>query len=252
MSASPRASGFTFNYTWSKNIGDDGTFRYGYDLPGSVTTNGQSYKQNRIDRSQTTTNIPQNISFYGIYSSPFSSGKNFFVRNLLGGWQFSHIYTYTSGVPLVITSSACTNPNAGQCVPDLNPNYVGNGRKNGKYGVGETTAFAVQYLDPNAFIAPSNFGAGTTPITKISVGPRTAPYGLHAPSRYNLDIGLHRTFNLTPERVRFIFEANGLNITNHVTFNNLSSAWSPGSTSFGQFTGAGGNRDFQFAGRIRF
>jgi hypothetical protein len=41
---------YTVNYTWSKNMGDEGTYRSGYDLPpGSVSGSSQTYKQNRID-----------------------------------------------------------------------------------------------------------------------------------------------------------------------------------------------------------
>ena len=250
---------YTLNYTWSKNIGDDGTFRSGYDLPSSATSNGLAYHQNRIDRGETLTNIQHNASFYGVYQSPF--GKSGYMANnkvvsiLAGGWEFSHIYTYVSGTPLVVTYAGCTSPNLGQCMPDLNPNYSGNGRKNGNYGAGLTTGTlgSKQYLDPNAFVAPGLYGTATNSLNKIGTAPRTAPYGLHAPGKYNLDIGLHRTFNITPERVRFVFEANGLNITNHDIKTNIATAWSPGSTTFGTFTGATANpRDFQFAGRVRF
>ena len=46
---------FNVNYTYSKNIGDDGPFRTGFNIPSSaVSGGGQSWKQNRIDRSWTT------------------------------------------------------------------------------------------------------------------------------------------------------------------------------------------------------
>ena len=48
------AHGLTFNinYTYSKNIGDDGTFRSGFDIPAAVLSGGgQDWHQDRIDRS---------------------------------------------------------------------------------------------------------------------------------------------------------------------------------------------------------
>ena len=253
----------TVNYTWSKNLGDDGTFRSGYDLPAGATTNGVAYKANRIDRGETITNIPQNLSIFGVFESPFGKGgignDHLLVRQIAGGWQLSHIFTYTSGTPLVITNATCTtgSPLAGQCMPDLNPNYTGNGRKNGKYGNGVTATNigSQQYLDPNAFQAPATFsngctGSGCVLLNKIGTAPRTAPYGLHGPGRPNLDLSLRRTFNLSPERFRFVFEADCLNVANHPTLTNLNGV--VGSAGFGAFTGASGNRDFQFAGRVNF
>lgn len=181
---------YTLNYTWSKNLGDDGTYRSGYAIPAGATSNGLAYKANRIDRSQTVNNIPHNLSMYGVFQSPFGKnkmgGQHFLVRALAGDWQLSNIFTYNSGTPLVLTYATCTAPNAGQCMPDLNPNYVGTGRKNGHYGQGITAANigSSQYLDPAAFQAPGQYpnactGTNCVLLNKIGTAPRTAPYGIH-------------------------------------------------------------------------
>jgi len=250
---------YTANYTWSKNLGDDGTFRSGYDLPAGATSNGQAYKANRIDRGETITNVPHNVSVYGVYQSPFGKGKiggsSFLMRALAGGWQFSGIYTFTSGAPLVITYAGCTSPKLGQCQMDLNPNFKGkNPRINGRLGTGTTAANlgTIPYIDKDAFQLPGKFSAGANALNKIGTAPRTAPYGLHAPSKYNMDVSLRRTFNLSPERFRLVLEADGLNITNKSTFGNIAVAWSPTVTNLGSVQNATGNRDFQFAGRINF
>ncbi len=257
-----RGVSFTINYTWSKNIGDDGTFRSGFALPAGATSNGKAYSANSIERGETVTNIPQNISIYGVYESPFGKNgigrDNYLVRTLAGGWQLSNIYGYTSGAPLLFTYAGCTAPNEGQCMPDLNPNYAGDPHRNGKFGKGLTAAnlSGISYIDPAAFQAPNNFTpAGATaavasPISKIGTAPRTAPYGLHNQASYHLDLSLRRTFDLSPERFRLVVEADGLNITNHPVFGNINTA--VGSTTFGTVTSVTGNRDFQFAGRINF
>jgi hypothetical protein len=41
-------------------------------------------------------------------------------------------------------------------------------------------------------------------------------------------------------------------VWNHVTFGNPSSAWANNSSTFGTISSASGNRDWQFAGRIKF
>ncbi len=253
---------YTINYTWSRNIGDDGTFRSGYALPAGATSNGKAYAANRIERGVTQNDIPQSISIYGVYELPFGKhgfGRdNYLVRTIAGGWQLSDIYSYHSGTPLVFTYGGCTAPNEGQCMPDLTPGYGGSPRRNGKFGKGITAKnlTAVSYIDPAAFKAPNDFapqgaaGAVASPISKIGTAPRTAPYGLRNQASYNLDISLRRTFDLTPNRVRLVLEADGLNITNHPVFGNINTA--VGSTTFGTVRSVRGNRDFQFAGRINF
>jgi hypothetical protein len=257
---------YTANYTWSRNIGDDGTFRSGYALPSGATSNGQAYKMNRIERTLTLTNIPQHIAIYGVYELPFGKGHlggdNALVRVLASGWQFSSIYTYTSGTPLAITYGGCTSVLTGQCEPDMNPSFSGSARINGKYGKGITAAHltAIQYIDPNAFAAPSKFGTAANSLSKIGTAPRTAAYNLANPNSWNIDASIRRTINITPERLKLVLEADGLNVANHPTFNNISTAWAPGSTTFGTVGGAGGpgggstggNRDFQFAGKLTF
>lgn len=260
-----RGNSFEVNYTWSKNMGDDGTFRYGYDLPASVTSNGIAYKQNRIDRSITGTDIPQNIAIFGVMQSPFGrnglAADNRFVRLIAGGWMASGIFTYDTGTPLIVTYAGCTSlrtPN-GQCEPDLNPAYTGNPRIGGKFGAGITAANlrAKSYIDATAFQPPNKFAlpgtaVQTTAISKIGDVPRTAPYGLRNPIRVNGDLQVSRSFNLSPERFKAIFEVDCLNVANHPTFGNINTAYAPGSTTFGTVGSASGNRDFQLGGRFTF
>jgi hypothetical protein len=256
---------YTLNYTYSKNLGDDNTFRSGFNIPGAAMSNGVAYHQGRADRSYTTVAAPQNLAAYGVYKLPFGKGAiggdNFFVRTLAGGWQFSSIFTYGSGVPLAVTYAGCNSPGQGQCMPDLNPNFSGSARKNGSWGKGMTAANlgaapsngGTQYIDSNAFSVPNNYGttaAGQTAVTKIGDAPRTAPYQLWNPDTYELDASVRRSFNLTPERVKLIFEVDCLNVPNKNTFGGIATAW--GSTNFGSVGSASGKRDFQFAGHINF
>jgi hypothetical protein len=250
---------YTLNYTYSKNLGDDNTFRSGFDIPAAASSNGVAYHQGRADRSYTTVAAPQNLAAYGVYKLPFGKGAiggdNFFVRTLAGGWQFSSIFTYGSGVPLAVTYAGCNSPGQGQCMPDLNPNFSGSARTNGSWGKGVTAKAlsSINYIDSNAFSVPNNYGttvAGQAPINKIGDAPRTAPYQLWNPSTYELDASVRRSFNLTPERVKFIFEVDCLNVPNKNTFGGIATAW--GSSNFGSVGSASGKRDFQFAGHINF
>jgi hypothetical protein len=250
---------YTLNYTFSKNLGDDNTFRTGFDTPAAATSNGIGYKQGRGDRGYTTVSVPQSLSIYGVYQLPFGQNgvgaDHLLVRAFAGGWQFSSIFTYGSGAPLAVTYAGCTAPLQGQCMPDLSSSFSGSARINGSWGKGITAANlgAIQYISPTAFTAPNNFATtGPTPISKIGDAPRTRPLNLVSPSKYNLDASIRRTFNVTPERLRFIFEVDCLNVSNKVTFGGISQTWGPGSTTFGTVGSASGNRDFQLAGRLNF
>jgi hypothetical protein len=119
----------------------------------------------------------------------------------------------------------------------------------------------VSYINPNAFKAPATFTntgiAAANQITMIGNAPRTAPYGLRQPYFWQDDVSLRRSFNITPNRLKFIAEFDCLNVANHATLTNLTAAWGAPNTAtgnaFGTLTGAQANqRDFQFAGRVTF
>ena len=267
---------FNVNYTYSKNIGDDGTFRSGFPIPaGAIDGGGKSWKADRIDRSWTTVSIPEIVNAYGVYKLPFGrkgqlGGNNLVTRGLLGGWQLSGVYTYSSGTPVVVTWSSggnCANaaPNAGQCMPSLNPAFLGqNARKNGSYGSGPngfnacnigvgSGCTAISYVNVNAFQAPGDLStvAGTHQYL-IGNAPRTAAYSLRNPGTENVNASLRRSIPL-PHETAFVFEADCTNVWNKVTFGGPSGGWGAGSATFGQVTSASGSpRDWQFAGHITF
>jgi hypothetical protein len=251
---------YTLNYTYSKNIGDDGTFRSGFDLPsGAVSGGGQNWKQNRIDRSWSANSVPQNIAAYGVWKVPFGKGHmgndSFLVRNFAGGWMMSGIFRYSSGAPLAITSTGCRSE-VGTCMPDLNPNFSGTARLNGSYGRKNTASNATtQYLNSAAFQQPTNVGTAASPVYLVGTAPRTRALNLNSPGSYDLDMGVKRSFDLGSERFKFIFEANCLNVTNahSIATNGINTAWTPGSTTFGRITGyTATSRDFQLAGHVNF
>ena len=177
------------NYSYSKNIDDAGTARSGWALPASATLAGHAWSQNRIDRSLSLNSQPENLSIYGVYSLPFGKGKiggdHMLVRALFGGWDFSNIFQYSSGVPLAIVST-CVSPQSigqGTCMPDINPNFRGQVRINGGWGKGVTAATlgTMKYMTAN----PGNSTttqlagtAGTSGRTWLDRRKRTAPHSL--------------------------------------------------------------------------
>ena len=272
---------FNVNYTFSKNIGDDGSFRSGFNIPaGAVSNSTKAWRQDRIDRSLTVISIPNSLHAFGVYQLPFGKGHigndSRLVRWAAGGWQISGIYVINQGTPTAATWSGCasaTYPGQGQCMPDLNPNYTSkSNRINGKWGsgpngfntcnlginaLGQTGCKAIQYVDPNSFQQPQDIAAPAAVTAGshqylIGNAPRTLPYGTRNPYTWNVDSGLRRTFPIH-ESVNFVFEADCLNVWNHVTFGGPGGSF--GSATFGTITGVSSTypaRDFQFAGHLNF
>jgi hypothetical protein len=158
-------------------------------------------------------------------------------------------------------------------MPDLNPAFTGQSiRQNGSWGKGTTATNlgTVHYV--NGYIASTQYvgtlgadsngtACGTNASSpfcnpgqfKIGDAPRTAAFGLRAPGVYNLNMSVRRTFNITPERVKFVFGVDCQNVTNKVTFSGIGTGIN--SSSFGTVTAATsntGSRDFQFSGRLNF
>jgi len=269
---------FNVNYTYAKNIGDDGSFRSGYNIPaGAVSRTTKAWTQDRIERSLTVISIPNSLHAFGVYQLPFGKGHigndSRLVRWAAGGWQISSIYTFSQGTPMAVTYSGCTGttyPGQGQCMPDLSPTYTNkSNRVGGKWGsgpngfntcnlginaAGQTGCVPLPYVDNASFTAPQDLAPASINTTQhqylLGNAPRTLPYGTRNPYTWDVDGGLRRTFPIH-ENINFVFEADALNLTNHVTFGSPGGSY--GSASFGTITGANSNsRDWQFAGHINF
>jgi hypothetical protein len=259
---------FQVNYTWARNIGDDGTFRSGFDIPAAAISGGaQSYKQNRIDRSQTIVNSPHVINGFGVWSLPFGKnhmgGSNAISRALASGWQLSGIYTYQSGTPVTVTYNGCNSPGQGQCMPDLNPAFIGNARISGGYGTGTggrtacnlgqgSGCKAVSYFDTNGFQKPAAISpAGVSAINLIGNAPRTGALHLTNPGAQNIDTSVKRSIALPREGMAFVVEVDCFNTWNHTIFSNPNSVW--GSSAFGTLSSVKNNpRAFELAGHFTF
>jgi hypothetical protein len=260
---------YTLNYTYSKNIGDDGTTRSSWAVPGSMTTSGMPMPGgNRADRDLTTNNQPQNLNIYGLGKLPFGKGSlggnNAILRNIVGGWAMSGVFTYRSGLPILLVGSSCVQYSAGTCMPDVVPGVKI--RQNGSWlkGIGGKNLAATSFINPAAFATPAkiactqNYGstcssvASTSLLTKIGNAPRTqlSREGLVYPSKYNLDAGVQRTFDLPRlENAKFLFKAEASDVTNKVTPSTIGATWG---SNLGQITAVTGQRLFQFSGRIQF
>lgn len=228
---------FLFNYTYSHEIDDQGTYRSGY-------------YPTRAERGRGAEDTPQVVNGIAVYDLPFGRGHslgshNFLVRQLVSDWQSSGIFTYTAGNPLLITASNCTTPDGGQCMPNYMAGFTGPVRINGSWGHG-----ALAGKTSPSYIAGSGVAfADPAPYTIGNVA-RTGAYGLRGPGVYDISMSVKRSFPLY-ENVRLLFDAEGYNLTNKVLFGISSTNVDSG--SFGQISGQSNtSRDIQLALRIDF
>ena len=257
------SNGLTFmsNYTWSRSIDNNGTFRSGYDIPSYASADGQFHAARSLDRSLSLGDQRHKFVFTGTYNLPFGTGAlggdHRATRVALGGFRLSSIFTANSGAPLSVTqNTANINPASNVTYPLRNPSYTGNGRVGGLVHPRTSAEIGtVQYLDPNAFTATPNYIFATTA--------RTAAYStLFQPGNYRLDMSLRRAFNIPMghlhEGTKLAIEADYFNVTNHTHFvfsqsNAVLNTF--GTSSYGTMavdSGVATNRALQLAARIEF
>lgn len=226
---------FTVNYTWSKSIDDDGTFRSGY-------------LNSRVERSVSVVNIPQNLNVTFVYDMPFGrpgtfTGSNPVSRAVTKDWAISGIVTYNAGSPLAITATNCIDPGQGTCMPEIASGFSGSARINGGWGNGVTSNnVKIPFISASAFSIPAAYTIGTAP--------RTAPLNLTGPAYKDVDISLRRHFHLYGP-TRLLLQADVFNLFNNVVFGGIKTT--VGDSNFGEVTSqSNSSRDIQLAARLEF
>jgi len=263
---------FMVNYTYSKSIDDLGTFRVG--------------DNDRLDRSLSTADIPQNLVASVVYALPIGRGHmwgdNLLYRAVASDWTASTIFSYHSGFPIALIGSGCGGGAIlNQCMPSVVPGQAG--RVGGPYGKNTTAAPGspnyignVQYFNYNAFTVASagngtttsngNYGTcSNTASTQACYvwngpalyvpgnAPRVAPLNMFGMGYYDDDIAVKRTFPVYREW-NVAIEVDMSNMTNHVVWASPNSTVNGGS-SFGTISALNSSnapRDVQGMLRINF
>ena len=111
-------------------------------------------------KSLSSGDVPHSVRATAIYQLPFGKGKRFMgssaiADKILGGWELTSIYTYTSGIPYFFRSSVCNVPAQFQagCVPAILPGADPFAQsQDGSYDPGKGPLF-----NAAAFESPSSF-----------------------------------------------------------------------------------------------
>ena len=202
----------------------------------------------RGERGPSAYNQPVNDILSAVYDLPYGKGRsfgnnsNFFMQEVLGGWQLTAINSAGSGLPTNVTYS----PNSFQQTSPLL-----NQRPNEASGNAVLPKSKRLKVEGNQDLITLNSSLFSLP------GPNQ-PYGsagrnsIRFDPFHQLDMGLHKTFALYPESVKFDFRFEAFNILNQTNYAFPQSNF--GSSSFG-IVAAGSTfpaRILQFAGKIIF
>jgi Carboxypeptidase regulatory-like domain/TonB-dependent Receptor Plug Domain len=191
------ALNLTAAYTYSHSI-DDSSDRYDGSFVNTYDPSANRASSNFDQRHML------NVGY--VYDFPFFK-KLGVSHTLLGGWEWSGIFAFSTGTPLNVTNGTTYGDNAG----------VGNGVGTGSYPdvvsnpranvppASQVTGnnYAGYFYNPAAFVSP----------TGLTFGDVGRNY-LRNPNRTNFDMGLFKRFAIK-ENMAFEFRAEAFNIFNH-------------------------------------
>ncbi len=225
------------------------TFASALDQYGawSASTTPQYLDDFAAERGPQTQVPRQRLSWSQTLQIPYGRGRHFgagsskAVDAILGGWQFSHILTWRTGLPVSVTlASSGTNPATGKSYSFLNrnggalrPDLIGDPNT----GIDPKTN-RLNFLDRAAFLVQPVNTPGNAQ-RDVAIGPRS----------FTTNISLVKSFRVVEgQSVNLRFEA--FNLFNNVNFGLPNGSF--GGSSFGQITSAGDPRVVQLAIRYRF
>ena len=228
---------FEFNYTWSHSI--DNT---------SVTANNNALFTNsnficdilqpRACRGSSDFDVRQEISSNFSYDLPFGRGKEFlgsvpkWADEAIGGWSFSGLPSYRTGVPVTAYSDAylASFDNADPAI------FTGSkGDLKTKVNVDHSSGTVYSF---------AGGAAGAAKVLSEFRGPIGIEYGqrniIRGPGAFFFDAGLGKTFPLLENKLNLNFRADAFNLFNHPAFGAPSPNIVTGASNFGQISSTTG------------
>ena len=208
---------YTLSYSFAKHI-QEKTPASDWGRPAPFAPEGYHRGRSEFDRTHI-------LAINTVYELPFGKGRKYMssphpVTNaILGGWQLTGIYYFTSGYPLSFSVPGATLGNGW----GTRPNLVGNHKVSDP-----TTAL---WFNPAAFAAPPQYAWGNSGIGLVD-----------GPGSHTLDAGLMKNFYFNEQRyIQFRWEM--FNAPNHVNYGNPVTTF--GLATTGKIFGAGSARQMQ-------
>jgi carboxypeptidase family protein len=213
-----------FNYTYSKSI-DEGSNAERISLPegfgyASQLINAFDPGQNR---AVSDWDMTHQINSNWVYELPFGRGQkwgsssNRFTNAIIGGWTFSGLYRWSSGLPFSVSNGFQFPTNW-----DLTGQAVLIGPKPAT-GVGTNCSSGT--CNPNVFVgATGGTGSAVNSFDYPFPGESGARNNFRGPGYFDIDAAARKTWNFT-ESTKLAFGFDVFNLTNSVRFD-------PGSVTY--------------------
>jgi hypothetical protein len=178
-----------------------------------------------------------------VWELPRLTGANIAIRSVLGGWQWTGLYTYMTGDAMTILAGTDRSQTT---LGNDRADYIGPLDQYGKTAPEGTrggcgSATCVPFLNTSYFALPAigtfgNIGKGA----------------FRGPSRWNVDSGILKNFYISPSHEAWRFQLRGefFNILNHTQLNDPTTSRNSG--NFGGIYGAGDPRIIQLALKFFF
>ncbi|HEY7401897.1 MAG TPA: carboxypeptidase regulatory-like domain-containing protein [Candidatus Angelobacter sp.] len=230
MSLQKRIKGgslINFNYTWSHALTDAGS---DFSTPQNNLDIRSDYGPATFDRRHIF-----NANF--VWVMPWQKSQEGFVGHLLGGWEFSGIITYNTGLPLTVTGISADPAGLGLLDPNTNaaarPDQISDPNK----GAPHTAA---QWFNTAAFtdVDPANLRPGSAP-----------PGSIKGPGIERYDLSLFKNIKIK-ESVGMQFRLESFNVFNHTNFQDIDTNLFSG--TFGQVVGVHNPRIVQLGLKLNF
>ena len=198
---------FQASYTWS-HTQDNSTA----DVFSTVLTprRPQDFQCFNCDYSDSALDRRQRLSLFAIWDLPYFKNDNWFMKNIVGNWQFTPLYTLQAPEYATCQSGVDSNLN-GDSAPDrciYNPAGVP-GTASAVSPLTNTNGFTVAYLATNPTAQYIQAGLGAFPTTTRNT--------LATPWINNWDFSLLKRVNIT-ERQAIEFQFQATNIFNHAQY----------------------------------
>ena len=210
-------SSINLAYTWAHLITNSDS-ENGFLEPGEGQTgfNPQDYDNPRADRSNSSADVRQRLTFEYLLDLPFGKGRKLFsnagavMNQAIGGWSLSGITSLQTGLPIGLTTAAGDLASSEFGAGTIRPNVVPGVSKKASGSRFQRTLPGNAWFNPAAFAAPaaSSFGFGNEGRLDST---------LRQDATNNSDLGLGKTFKIT-ERFALQFHAEYFNIFNRPQF----------------------------------
>jgi hypothetical protein len=243
-------------YTHSKLLTSAAGLTQSTSASWNGTTGGiiSPFEWNR-NKSLAPDDVPNSFSLAGTYELPFGKGKKFAnssngMNYLVGGWQLTGAWKYSSGTPFWFRAANCNVPGQFRltCIPAVNSGQDPFLVPLDQYDPGSgKPLFNAAAFEPDSLFTSGNY---------YGSGPRVS--GFRGFPFRNVDIGFGKKTYIG-ERVNFTIRAEAFNAFNLHNFTCTGNGGcqnfntTVGDVNFGAWGGAvSGPRNIQLVGRIEF